>query len=280
MLFSILIANYNNGVFFKECYESIIAQTYNNWEAIIVDDGSADNSVNIIRQLTENDKRFKLYQNEKNMGCGYTKRKCVELATGSICGFLDPDDTLTPDALQAMINTHLQHLDAALVYSRCYIVNDNFTKIISNGDDIMQVKNKDNSFLNQDGNIGHFTTFKKSFYNKTTGIDTYLKRAIDQDLYLKLYETGEAVFLNQILYHYRIHRKGISTFDNKSKARFWFWVVMMNTAKRRNLNLENQFCKEFIKTEDCWISVKDVRANPGIILKKLFIILKKKISLS
>ncbi len=50
MLFSILIANYNNGHFFKDCYQSIIAQTYANWEAIIVDDCSSDDSVTVIKQ--------------------------------------------------------------------------------------------------------------------------------------------------------------------------------------------------------------------------------------
>ena len=49
MLFSLLIANYNNGRFFKDCYNSIIAQTYTNWEAVIVEDGSTDDSAQVIK---------------------------------------------------------------------------------------------------------------------------------------------------------------------------------------------------------------------------------------
>ena len=66
MLFSILIANYNNGKFFKDCYDSIINQTYDNWEAIIVDDHSADQSVELIKAIIKEDARFKLYENENN----------------------------------------------------------------------------------------------------------------------------------------------------------------------------------------------------------------------
>ena len=53
--FSILIANYNNGKYFKECYHSLINQTYENWEVIIIDDASTDNSVEIIESLIKDD---------------------------------------------------------------------------------------------------------------------------------------------------------------------------------------------------------------------------------
>ncbi len=48
---SLLVANYNNGRYFKDCYDSIVSQTYENWEVIIVDDASTDNSVDIIKKL-------------------------------------------------------------------------------------------------------------------------------------------------------------------------------------------------------------------------------------
>src|SRR6266567_1565920 len=102
MKFSILIANYNNGRFFKDCYNSILAQTYINWEVIIVDDGSTDDSVEAIKNIINMDKRFHFYINNQNKGCGFTKRKCVEVASGDICGFVDPDDALLPNALKKM----------------------------------------------------------------------------------------------------------------------------------------------------------------------------------
>src|SRR5665647_1920850 len=124
MKFSILIANYNNGRFFKDCYDSIINQTYSNWEAIIVDDHSTDTSVELINAIIKADASFKLYENEKNYGCGYTKRKCAELATGEICGFLDPDDTIMPNAVELMVNAHLNHSEVSLVHSNFYFCNE------------------------------------------------------------------------------------------------------------------------------------------------------------
>ncbi len=103
MKFSILIANYNNGKYIRQCFDSILAQTWKDWEVIIVDDGSTDDSVEVIENLIKDDSRFKLFASERNLGCGSAKRRCAELATGTICGYLDPDDALTPDALDQSI---------------------------------------------------------------------------------------------------------------------------------------------------------------------------------
>ncbi|MDD3722635.1 MAG: glycosyltransferase family A protein [Lutibacter sp.] len=84
MLFSILIANYNNGHFFNDCYKSILAQTYNNWEVIIVDDCSTDDSVSVMKQIIGDDMRFRAYFNTENKGCGFSKNKCVKLAVGEV----------------------------------------------------------------------------------------------------------------------------------------------------------------------------------------------------
>ena len=121
MKFSILIANYNNGKYFGDCYHSIISQTYPDWEAIIVDDCSTDDSLVQISLLIANDDRFKLVTNAKNEGCGFTKRRCADLAMGEICGFVDPDDTISSNAIELMVNAHNKHTDVALIHSNfCY----------------------------------------------------------------------------------------------------------------------------------------------------------------
>ena len=101
-LFSVLIANYNNGKYLREAINSVYSQIYTNWEIILVDDASTDNSQEIYSEL-EKDDRIHIYYNEKNMGCGYTKRRCAELANGELCGFLDPDDALLPHALESHV---------------------------------------------------------------------------------------------------------------------------------------------------------------------------------
>ena len=91
-LFSILIANYNNGKYLQACLDSVFAQTYTNWEIILVDDASKDKISSALYKKYDNHPQIHIFYNEKNKGCGYTKRRCVELGNGEICGFLDPDD--------------------------------------------------------------------------------------------------------------------------------------------------------------------------------------------
>ena len=238
-LFSILIAQYNNGHFFYDCYKSILEQSYTNWEVIVVDDASTDNSLDVIRKLIENDSRFKLFLNEKNKGCGYTKQKCATLATGEICGFLDPDDTLETDALEKMVLAHFKHPEVSVVTSKYYLVDINLQNktICTHGEAIPA----NHSYLTYGkGALTHFATFKNNFYKKTKEIDAKFKRAVDQDLYFKLEEVGKHLFLDEILYNYRINDNSISANQNLYKAQYWHFIAMQDAYERRkkeNLNI-------------------------------------------
>lgn len=237
MKFSILIASYNNGQYFKDCYDSIIGQTYQNWEAVIVDDGSSDDSVSIIKNLTETDPRFHLFTNERNSGCGFTKSQCAALATGTVCGFLDPDDALTPDALQLMVDKHKESPEAALVHSYFYYCDENL-QIKSTFENARSVV-ADKEFANLNGQVTAFSSFKKAAYEKTEGIDTQLKTSVDHDMYLKLSEVGPFEFLDKPLYLYRIHKEGISS-GSPYKAFYSHLKVLAAAEKRRGVTFDNQ----------------------------------------
>lgn len=280
MKVSILIANYNNGKYFRDCYDSLLKQTYTNWEAIIVDDKSTDDSVDIISAIVKDDVRFKLYFNEENAGCGFTKRKCAEMATGEICGFVDPDDSIIETALEAMVNAHGKNPGASLVHSSFYFCDENLhTNFVYDRAGSVSVSDK---FTNLDNKISHFASFKLTAYKETEGIDSKLLRAVDQDLYLKLSETGPFFFINQPLYNYRIHSSGIST-SSVDKALYAHIKTIMKAEERRNVNLENEV-SEFLdqriveKMERAAANprylvsklLKAFKKNPGTFVKKLF----------
>jgi glycosyltransferase involved in cell wall biosynthesis len=231
-LFSILVANYNNGHFFKNGYQSILNQTYSNWEVIIVDDASTDDSISIIQQLIGQDNRFQIYSNDINRGCGYTKNKCTLLAKGEILGFLDPDDALKENALELMVNLHLEAPDVAIITSRYELVDleMNFIKEGTHGSAIPENK----SYLTY-GMVAltHFATFKQNKYRLTTGIDPIMNRAVDQDLYFKMEEQGKHLFLDKALYLYRIHENSISNNQNSLKARYWHIYAIRKAYERR-----------------------------------------------
>lgn len=245
-----------------------MAQTHQNWEVIIVDDGSTDDSVETIKKTIGNDPRFKLFLNDANKGCGYTKRRCVELAKGEICGFVDPDDAITETALDEMVKKHKSLPDVSLVYSNFVYCDENLSP--QKVHYARTVENGAMDFFNFRGEISHFATFKKSFYDKTVGIDPYLQKAIDKDLYMILYEVGDVFYTDLNLYLYRIHDGGISTLQNESKAYYWFWVGIINAARRRKISVEELFLSKFSYPERQAALEREIAGyNKSIIFKIL-----------
>ncbi|MBK7872676.1 MAG: glycosyltransferase [Saprospiraceae bacterium] len=228
-LFSILIANYNNGRYIEEAIESVERQTYTNWEIIIIDDASTDNSLKILEKFQDNNK-IKIHQNPRNLGCGGAKRAAVALANGDIAAFLDPDDIIAPEALEIMVGAHLKHPETSLVYSQIYSCDEQLNPqfLIKWVGPIPKGK----SNLHVD-NISQLATFKMDAYRKTDGIGSELLRAVDKELYYKLEEVGSVIFIEQPLYYYRIHNGGISTFENQIKAKRWAFYVKKQAFLRR-----------------------------------------------
>jgi glycosyltransferase involved in cell wall biosynthesis len=281
MKFSILIANYNNGIYFNDCYNSILAQTYADWEAIIVDDGSTDDSAELIKNIIKDDNRFHFYLNDANKGCGYTKRKCVELSSGEWCGFLDPDDALLPVALEQIVAKILMHEDAVLVNSSLFHCNESL-EIVQAYAQGLAVNNQAVDFFNLNNEVTAFTAFKRAAYNLTEGIDPIMKRAVDQDLYLKLAETGKFYFLQEPLYLYRKHKNGIASFENARKAQFWHLFAAMQAARRRNLDLEKYFLDAFItnKQSNKLNKILEGKADGSLYVKMLWKKIKRKLTRS
>lgn len=235
MKFSVLIAHYNNYQFFEQCYKSLKKQTYQNFEIVIVDDCSTDGSLEKIKKFSQEDHRIKLYKNEKNEGVGYTKKKCIELASGEICGFLDPDDALVSDAIEVVLDNYKKHSVIA-TYSQSYLcdANLNIQKIFPNS---RKIKNNNPLFFNIHFEVSHFFTFKKDAYLKTEGINEKYKVVEDIDFYLKLYEIGGFQFIKKPLYLYRIHKTGLSHDETKTNIKNETWhTVLLNAAKRRNIS--------------------------------------------
>ncbi len=233
MLFSVLMAHYNNARFLKESLRSVCQQVYKNWEVIIVDDASTDSFEEVIAEFLHHP-RIRIFRNEKNMGCAFTKRKCVEKANGTILGFLDPDDALHPDALKIMLKAHIDKPGCSLIHSTHYICNENL-RIKSEAGYQRALPKRTPYLLINDGSIHHFATFKKTCYNRTAGITPVREynKGIDQDLYYLLEEQGNIFFINKPLYYYRIHTGGISTLKNASLAKLGHYTIIEEACLRR-----------------------------------------------
>lgn len=95
-LISIIIANFNGEKYLNTCLSSVLKSSFKNFEILIVDDGSADNSLNIIEKFRKQDSRIILLRNEKNLGAAASRNRAIVKAKGSIIVFLDNDTKVTP----------------------------------------------------------------------------------------------------------------------------------------------------------------------------------------
>lgn len=236
MLFSVLIAHYNNSRFLETALKSVLNQSHTDWEIILVDDGSTDSFEEVIAPF-ETDPRIKVYRNEKNSGCGYSKRKCAGLASGPIMGFLDPDDALAPEALAVLCKAHIEKPECSLIYSTHYVC-DHELNAKRKADYIRALPPLTPYLLLNDASIHQFATFKKRDYDKTAGISALNKKAVDQDLFYKLEEAGKVFFIDQPLYYYRIHQGGISNMGKEKEAMLWHYSIIEEACRRRIAKLK------------------------------------------
>ena len=235
-LFSILIANYNNGFFLPDAINSALSQTYKNFEIIIVDDCSNDNS-GILYEQYQDDARIKVFKNAKNQGCGYTKDRCVREASGELCGFLDPDDKLEYNALARMVNEFANKPDIVMAYSNHYVTDESFNlssifkgRSLCTGESILTSKS---------GPVSHFVAFKRNAYILSGGVDICMKRCVDYDMYYRLEEMGPISYVDECLYWYRQNEHSISLGKNVYSASAWQIYSCVNAMKRRGLEDES-----------------------------------------
>ncbi|WP_226063958.1 glycosyltransferase family 2 protein [Kaistella polysaccharea] len=276
---SILIANYNNGHFFKDAFESLRLQTFENWEAIIIDDASTDCSVEIIQNLIEGDSRCHFYQNSENIGYQRTIVRAISISRTEIFGRLDPDDALHSEAIELSLKAHRENPEVGLAYSNIIFCDSKLVPThINKG---RQIETLDESSYNFDGAIWHFVTFKRKIYNRTSGIDPFNRRAEDQDIYLKMGEAAPVKYVDNNMYFYRVHDKGASTGKQNDKAFFWQWIALVKMAERRDHNLEDLFSEHFVNAQLVvpykrrWLYLMD-KVKKSSILSVLFRLIGKK----
>lgn len=107
-LISILTPCFNSEAYLKHTIDSVLGQSYGNWEMLLIDDGSTDSTIEIIDKAIKMDRRIKLIRNSKNSGAAFSRNRGIEEASGELIAFLDSDDLWNSDKLQKQINAYLQ----------------------------------------------------------------------------------------------------------------------------------------------------------------------------
>ncbi len=210
---------YNSSKFIEDMILSVISQTHENWELLITDDCSTDNSVDIVNNYIKQDSRIKLFAYEKNMGAAYARNISINNAQGKYIAFLDSDDLWLPTKLEKQLS-FMQKNNYAFTMSSYYIMNEN--AVLKNR--IIQVPNviDYNGYL-KNTIIGCLTVM---INREITGKFKMpiIKSSHDMALWLDLMKRGFNVYgLNEPLAYYRIVSN--SNTSKKWKAAKDVWRV-------------------------------------------------------
>tara|TARA_B110001450_G_scaffold71199_1_gene67494 strand:+ start:10166 stop:11116 length:951 start_codon:yes stop_codon:yes gene_type:complete len=219
-LISLIIPNYNKDLYLKETISSIQNQSLQEWECIVIDDNSTDNSLEIINNQTRNDSRFLVLQNKVNKGACYCRNIGIEKARGDYIMFLDSDDIISKSCLVKRFNEIKKNIKSDfLVFPMGTFYNkigdSNYIWNNFSGDHLRK-------FLSH--NLPWAVSsliWKKSFLIKIGGFNESIKRLQDVDLHTR------SLLYNKIIYktfpshkpdcYYRISDDRIKNFYDFAK---------------------------------------------------------------
>lgn len=217
-LVSVIVASYNYQYYIKETLDSMIAQTYQNFEVLVIDDGSKDDSINVIREYEKRDSRIKLYQHENgiNRGLAKTVKLGVDLAKGEYIAFCESDDSWDENHLQAKIDYINKFTDADIIVNYPHMVGDeDLVKFkISEFDPLFSFLRKMKTpqkiyfkLLYLNGLV--FSTFSivmvKSESLRTCNFDSPTKMGIDLWLWNQLLCKSQVGYVDVPFTHWRLH---------------------------------------------------------------------------
>ena len=117
-LVSVIMIFLNAEEFMREAVESVLAQTYPNWELILVNDGSSDDSTEMAREFAKNDQRIRYFEHtgRQNLGMSASRNRGIQQSRGGLIAFLDADDVYLPQKLEQQVSLLQSHPQAAMVY--------------------------------------------------------------------------------------------------------------------------------------------------------------------
>lgn len=214
MLVSIIIPVYNTEKYLKDLIGSLINQTYKNIEMIFIDDGSTDNSLNIIKQYQKNDHRIKIISS-KNNGANIARKKGLDIASGEYVMFIDSDDWIDINTVEELVNILSEYqYDAvrfnALLEPSKKIKNEVSYKLLNHS----EIK----KYLIETNILNNlcFTIYKLDKIKNIKAFNLNVSNCEDYLINLEFYTNVDQMLLvDNAFYHYRYNPN--STTENKDK---------------------------------------------------------------
>jgi glycosyltransferase involved in cell wall biosynthesis len=209
---SVCIAVYNGALFIERGVQSALNQTFQNFEIIIINDGSTDDTLTVINQFT--DSRIKIYSNTANQGASYTRNRYLSLAIGEFIAILDADDTWSPDKLQKQLDFFSKNPEYGLCGTfarRIYSDGSSQPWHYPTTDTAIRYR------LIWGSAIIHSSLMIKSTLLKNISYNESLNQAEDYDLIRRIVAVTKVANINQELVSYFIHSEQLTHKDNQGQ---------------------------------------------------------------
>ena len=203
-LVSIIIPSYNQGQFLRDALDSVLAQTYANWECIIVNDGSEDNTKELALSYSHQDTRFH-YIEQPNQGVCVARNNGIRVSQGEFILPLDGDDKLASTFLMKAVDCMTRNTQLSLVYSRVGNLDKESEEIV-----FPEYKYEDFIWANC---IVNTAMFRRADYERTIGYNPNMKDGLeDWDFWLTLLSKESQVHrIDEVLFFYRSHTDSRNT---------------------------------------------------------------------
>lgn len=196
-LVSVIVPCYNQATYLAETLDSVLAQTYTNWECIIVDDGSIDNPQKIAELYVQKDQRFTFIRQE-NQGPSVARNNGIHVSKGQFILPLDSDDIIASTYIEKAVGVFAQDKTIKLVYCKAKFFGEKNSEW-----DLPLYKYEDIIW----GNMIFCTAlFRRKDYNQTGGYNPKMRGGLeDWDFWLSLLKSNDKVYrIDEILFFYRI----------------------------------------------------------------------------
>lgn len=262
--FSFIVPVYNAEKYLDRCIKSMLKQSLQNFEIILIDDASTDNSIGIMKKYQERNSNISIYRNEKNKGVSYSRNIGIKKAQGEYLVFCDADDWYEENALEQFSNA-IEKYNADFVTSNYYISYDNAKIKISSENQFA----KEN--ITKEECIAYMTTTSSAkainrnlFLNNNIYYPVGTKRNEELSVIpIVSYKSKKPVYIDEFLYNYYQNKKSAS---NKKIQDFSFYDATFQSFVK---NIEN--------TEEYQQEI-EFRAIEQLLYNKLLVMIKSKIS--
>ncbi len=220
---------YNCELYIQEAVESILAQTYTDFELLLIDDASKDKTVEIIKSF--NDNRINLIQKPKNLGYTDSLNYGFSVAEGEYIARMDGDDFSLPTRFEKQVAYLDKHPDVVLCGANYSIIGTDIVNKLPENNDEIQIQ-----FI-RNNSIAHPVVMLRNSVLKANGIvyDVTKEPAEDFDLWVRLLNYGKLHNIQEVLLNYRVHQKQVSNLQSK-KQRNISIDTKLNVFKNLSIN--------------------------------------------